>query len=551
MRKLFALFLIAATAGANEISYRVLQSGSASGGTPLHDRGLHGEGQIVAILDTGLDYDVCYFAEPDGSLPPINTGTPTGGYEWRNIDLSRRKVVAYNFLYSCAQFPGRLGCENPASAFAWDNQGHGTHAAGTVAGDFSRPIAHDYGDAIATGAKLVIQDGGWINGGDNCTQRPGFGCPVQLTPILEQAYRQGARIHSNSWGDRQGTPGNLPPPTANYSNAARDLDAFVFEHPDMLVVFNTGNFGGTGSAPASSLSSPGSAKNTIQVGGTRGGSGRGDDTLASFTLFGPSRDGRIKPDLVGPSYVIAGDAKVVTQGQLCGATPQPGTSWASPTIAGAAALVRQYYTDGFYPSGARRAGDAFTPSAALLKATLIASARRVEWRPTASSGDVPTLPVPSNEQGFGFPVLDDALYFAGDARAMRAIDVPLASGLAQGQSATVRLNVKPGVPLEAVLVWTDPAGTPRGTTDTTPQLVNDLDLQVIAPNGTVSFPNRLTQPDRLNNVEQVAIDAPVAGTYTFIVTASRLGVGPRQSYALVITGDVANVAQPRTRAARH
>ena len=74
MRKLFAVLLVAASASANEVSVRSLQSGSPTGPTPLWDAGLHGEGQIVAVLDTGLDYTSCYFAETNGALPPINTG---------------------------------------------------------------------------------------------------------------------------------------------------------------------------------------------------------------------------------------------------------------------------------------------------------------------------------------------------------------------------------------------------------------------------------------------------------------------------------------------
>jgi hypothetical protein len=546
VRKLFAVLLIltlaGGTAAANEYSYRSLQGGSPIGPTPLHDRGIHGEGQIIAVLDSGLEVTACYFAEPDGSMPPFNTGTPTSGLEWKNVDLSRRKVVAYDFVYSCDQYPGRAGCDRIGAPGALDNHGHGTHAAGAIAGDSGAPIKHDYGDAIATGAKLIIQDAG-LTTGDACTQYPGIGCPAVLTPIFEQAYKQGARIHSNSWGDRQGVPYPATPPTANYSSTSREVDAFVWSHPDSLVVFNTGNYGGTGTPAASSLSAPGSAKNTLQVGGTRFYGGD-DDVLAAFTLFGPSRDGRIKPDVVGPAIVLAGDMDFENKGVLCGTHDMPGTSWAAPSVAGAAALVRQYYTDGFYPTGIAAQSNRITPSAALLKATIIAAARPVLWRPQGVQL-LETKPVPSGEQGWGFPVLDDALYFPGDKAHLRVVDVPLASGLAQGQTSTVRLQVKAGTPLKAVLVWTDPAGTVRGATDSTPQLVNDLDLRV----------NGAGRDDHLNNVEVSSIAQPAAGAYDITVTASRLGLGTRQSYALVITGDFAVDAPPappaRTRAVRH
>ena len=55
----------------------------------------------------------------------------------------------------------------------------------------------------------------------------------------------------------------------------------------------------------------------------------------------------------------------------CGTRMDSGTSFAAPAVAGIAALVRQYYTEGWYPSGARQPHHAFTPSGALLKATLI------------------------------------------------------------------------------------------------------------------------------------------------------------------------------------
>jgi hypothetical protein len=89
--------------------------------------------------------------------------------------------------------------------------------------------------------------------------------------------------------------------------------------------------------------------------------------------------------------------------------------------------------------------------------------------------------------------------------------------------------------------------------------VNDLDLRVTPPTGSTLLGNESLhpgQPDRLNNVEMVSINPPSAGLYTISVTAPHLGFGTRQSYALVITGDltdaIPSMASPvRARAARH
>jgi hypothetical protein len=556
------LILTALPLCGNDTSVHTLQTGSPSGPTSLHDRGIRGEGQIVAVLDTGLDYDNCYFAEPDNSPPPVNTGSPNGAYQTSNVDLSRRKVIAYDFLYSCDQFPTASGCETPSDPHDYDNQGHGTHAAGAIAGDRGAIGFHDAGDAIAPAAKLVIQDAGFI-GGDSCSHRPGIGCPItRLGEILNQAYVQGARIHSNSWGDLQGIPPieGFPTPTANYSSSARQVDEFIWTHPEMAVLFNTGNAGHLG---PSSLSAPGAAKNTIDVGGTRATRFRhlGDDVLAyihgagAYSGTGPTRDGRIKPDVVGPALVEAGDTDFVPGEEPsiltnnCNSSSQGGTSWASPTIAGAVALIRQYYTEGFYPTGARRPDNALIPSAALLKATLIVAARRV---PKKIEDDVivrETEAVPNYEQGFGFPVLEDALYFAGDGSRLRVFDsiqVPFPSPPTFNRSVTVRAGTR----LKVVLVWTDPPGTAVGPTDTRSQLVNDLDLLVRDPAGQPSHGNERLHPgspDRLNNVEVVEYAAPVAGTYSISVRANRIGQGPVQNFALVIAGDFPAAANEASR----
>ncbi|HEV8661160.1 MAG TPA: hypothetical protein VGS96_21360, partial [Thermoanaerobaculia bacterium] len=111
-------------------------------------------------------------------------------------------------------------------------------------------------------------------------------------------------------------------------------------------------------------------------------------------------------------------------------------------------------------------------------------------------------------------------------------------------------------PLKAVLVWTDPPGVIRTASDSTPELVNDLDLRMTTPTGDVHFGNEAIhrgQRDRINNVEMITIDAPATGSYTVSVDATTIASGPRQSYALVIVGDLSATPQEqgKRRAVRH
>lgn len=513
-----------------DFSWTVLQSDQ---GPVLHDHGIHGQGEIIATADTGVDADSCFFAEEDGTLPPVNVGSPEGGLHWENVDRTRRKIIAYDFLFSCAEYPGAAGCDDPESPAAWDNLGHGTRVAGLAAGDRGRPLIHESGDGVAPAAQLIVQDVGFV--ATSPCQAPGFGCPAtDVTRILEQARKQGATIHSHQWGDRM----------SSYSDLARQIDAFVVEHPEAVVVFNAGN---AGQAGASSVSSPGVAKNAIQVGGTRNGS-YDDTVIAPYSGRGPSRDGRIKPDLVAPAFVpaAAGDGNVES-GNCNLFTAVAGTSWSAPLVAGAAALARHYFRDGFYPSGAANPADRMEPSAALIKATLIASARAVP-RIATTSGDQLAEAVPSYEQGFGFPVLDRALHFAGESRKLRVLDRGTAGGLSTGEIVEFRLTVDSGEPLEVALVWTDPAVAKASGS---PALVNDLDLELAGPEGTVHFGNAALNggvPDRVNNVEKVVVAAPAEGEWVVRIRASEVVEGI-QGFALVAAGAIEVPNQPSRRRA--
>jgi subtilisin-like proprotein convertase family protein len=497
---------------ANDNAIWVGQSGlNGAGATPVFARGIYGTGQVAAVLDTGLDADMCYFRDPVLGLPATNLGV--GGTA---VNPAHRKVLAVDFLWNA---------DDPSNPAAWDSQGHGTHVAGTLAGDNPvNPLLHDTGDGHAPGARLVIQDAGYA--ADNCGDLPGIGCPVtDLNPVFQQAYTQGARVHSNSWNDNEnGAVQN------NYTDASADVDEFMWNHPDFLVVFACGNhaLGGVGT-----MGSPSTAKNGVATGGTY--NGQSASYLSDISAWGPTDDGRIKPDVVfpGASILSAGNDRNVTTNN-CNTSGMTGTSMTAPGVSGMALLAREYFMNGWYPTGAPVPADGFTPTAALLKAMLVNSAVAIPYDAEGRS-----ITIPSGQQGWGRVLLDNALHFAGDARGLWVADN--AGNFTAPTNAPVIYQLQmddTGEPLKVTLAWTDYPSTPAAAKD----LLNDLDLRVDGPSGgfwgNVFFQGVSVDggsPDRLNNLEQVLIPNPRPGVYSIQVSPSAIPAGP-QPFALVVTG---------------
>jgi len=513
------VYLIQPGAGAetfNDNASRILQNGnSLVESRPLWDRGLHGEGQIVAVLDTGLDYDSCYFAETDASAPPLVLGVTGEG----SPDFSRRKVIVYNLLYS-----GDFG----AASADFDNQGHGTLVAGNALGsDLADPLGRDDRNGIAPEARLVVQDAGFTTY-DDCSDLAALGCPVvDLSSFLEQAYAQGARIHNNSWGDRENyTPGNT------YTGPTADMDEAVWDHPDLSIVCAAGNAGAW-----DTVASPSVGKNVLSIGACGSPSYSGNEnTLAGFSSRGWASDGRIKPDLIAPGMTTTSSSDRNISTQNCTLSAVQGTSMASPVTAGCVALVRQYFAEGWYPTGQANPGNALNASAALVKAVLIAGAQNM----TGVTGYPP-----SREEGWGRIQLNQSLHFSGGAR--RLIVVDRWSEFSSSSSEPFTISIATGGasgsgPLKVVLAWTDYPGNPAAAI----ALVNDLDLAVRnLSTGQVYYGNNLssglsttgTVLDRLNNVEVVALPENTSGFFEVEVRPFQM-VEPAQGFALVIAGDV-------------
>ncbi len=439
--------------------------------------------------------------------------------------------------------------------------GHGTLNTHIVAGynDLAGPLHADIpGYHYGLGVCPFVQTGSSV------IFDPAWTAPVYPT-LISQAYRDGARVSTNSWGSA--VAGAYTIDSQAYDALVRDAQPFSSPIPtagnqEMVILFAAGNSG----PGATTTGAPGTGKNVITVGaadnvqpfGGKDGCGIADssassaDDMASFSSKGPCADGRMKPDLVAPGTHITGGVIQVASppaagqvdpsftGQyICGGpnfsfffpagqqwtVASSGTSHACPAVAGAAALLRQYFIN----------GGLAPPSPAMTKAHLMNSARYLAG---AGAGDNLWSPA----QGFGEVNLGTAL--DGTPRVLldeRASDMFTSSGQSRTYSGVISDGTKP---FRVTLAWTDAPGSTAGAA-----YDNDLDLTVTVGGSTYlgnvfSGASSVTggTADRKNNVESVFLPAGASGPFTVTVTAYNInsdGVpnvgGPLdQDFALVV-----------------
>jgi hypothetical protein len=299
-------------------------------------------------------------------------------------------------------------------------------------------------------------------------------------------------------------------------------DQFAWAHKDFLICFSNGNSGG-----ANTVGSPGSAKNMLSSGGTQNGANA--IFIYSSTSRGPTDDNRFKPTVCSPGQGVSSSYNG-TDSQYASLS---GTSMSCPNLAGSATLVRQYFTDGWYPTGAPVPANEFTPSAALLRAMMVNSA----------VDDFGAFSIPDNNIGWGRILLDNAMYFPGDTR--RTVVLDENDGLATGEAREYEIFVTDTTQdLKITLVWTDMASTPAAAIN----LVNDLDLEVF--DGTNTYLGNVWSGGQSTtggvkdsrNVEECFRRAtPAAGTHVIRVEGANVPFGP-QPFAIVVAGGIGGSA---------
>ncbi len=471
---------------------------------------LFGATQLIGIADSGLD---------------------TGDTASLSADFANRLYKAY-----ALRRPGEWS----------DLNGHGTHIAGSIAGSGvlsgSNPAVHSYAGSYsgyAPEAGLVLQS----IGDSGAYVFP----PLHLADLFQPTYDDGVRVHSNSWGSVA---------NGEYTVYSKEVDQFLWDHKDFSVVFAVGNEGRdtdrNGIVDTGNIYAPASAKNCISVGASEsmrstGGYQHGygiawpsdypavpikydlmsnnPSGVAAFSGRGPTSDGRVKPDICAPgTNIISSRSHTSTADTGWGLLNSDylywgGTSMSTPQVAGAAAIVREYY----------QREKSVNPSAALVKATMINGAFDMYPGQYGTGAQQELSRVPDYAQGWGRLNLKQALCPDPPAVCEFADE---STGLSTDEyreySYTVLDN---SVPFRATLVWTDYPGAVHAAR----ALVNDLDLIVISPAGAV-MP---LAPSRKDNVEQVTIANPEVGVYRVRVVGHNVPMGP-QDYALVVSGGLPN-----------
>jgi serine protease AprX len=467
--------------------------------------GYTGRGQVVSMADTGLD-----------------SGNPSTIHQ---------------------DFVGGIQSGYPFGMFSktWDDpMGHGTHVAGSVMGRGTASSGRLKGGAYE--AKMVAE-GMWS------PMLKNLSVPAKLGDLFTKAFADGARIHTNSWGGAQ--------TFGAYDNFAVQVDTWMWDNPDMLILFAAGNSGSDkdkdGRIDSNTMASPGTSKNILTVGAsenkvTTGGIqvpisklrsakdewpaepiyssyvSDNENGMAMFSSRGPTLDGRTKPDIVAPgTNILSVKSQQPGASDLWGAYNKDyawsgGTSMATPLTAGAAAVARQILVE---KVGMKN------PSGAMLKAVMIHTA--VDMFPGqygevgASRGQELLTRRPNSDEGYGR--VDMANIVALDAKTTL---IDNRKGIAQGADDVYEFSLPSGGSLYANLVWTDAPGSSNAAQ----ALVNDLDLVLIMPNG-----QSVSLNDHINNLEAIEKAGLPAGSYKLVVKGYKIPQGRAgvQPYALAFT----------------
>lgn len=399
-----------------------------------------------------------------------------------------------------------------------DVDSHGTSTYGIVFGNGARD---GDGDAKGTGnlpcslGQGIFADYGFL------TDRFAHTQELKQAPYF-------ASFQTNSWGDSQ---------TTLYNSASFEMDDIIWRL-DIAITQSQSNTGDRSSRPQAW------AKNIISVGGIYHYDtlDPADDCWCGGASIGPAEDGRIKPDV---SYWY--DSIYTTTTGSGYTSGFGGTSAATPETAGVLGLLVQMWADNVWgtdPVG----GTVFEkqPHASTIKALLVNNAQPYPF--SGSAADLSRF-----KQGWG-----RASARVAKERAARSFVVDQTERLRLGDVATYDVDVPTGESeLKITMIYPDPPGTISSTL----HRINDLNLRVTSPGGSVYHGNHGLadgneslpggSPNGVDTVENVFVRNPEAGLWTVEIQAAEINQDAAldtpesdATFALVVTGATGRVGTP-------
>lgn len=432
-----------------------------------------------------------------------------------DLDGTGVRVMVYDggaALESHSDFGGRLTVRDGVPTVF-----HATHVSGTIGGNGAGSAGLYRG--MAPGVTIESYGVEFSGGNIPLHENPGD---------FEADYADAMNDHdvdiaNNSIGTNTATNGFPCDITGDYGVMSAVIDSvvrgglgrrmrIVWANGNERQVPNCGDLYNTTAPPAT-------AKNHIAVGAINAN----DETMTSFSSWGPVDDGRLRPDVAAPGCEAGGDGGVTSTSSDGNYGVACGTSMAAPTVTGLCALLLQEYRM-LRPSEP-------DPDNAALKAVLAHTAVDLG------------LPGPDYQFGYGSVRVVDSIDFLGTGNLWE-------SQLEHGEAHSFTVVVPPGAPeLRITLAWDDAPGTPN----VVPALVNDLDLVVMGPAGVgQAFPWHLDpanptvaatqgEADHTNNLEQVLVVAPTAGVWQVAIAGTDVPEGP-QRFAIAVTPSATGVA---------
>lgn len=405
---------------------------------------------------------------------------------------------------------------------------HSTHVAGTVGGSGANSAAQG-GTALQWRGMAPAVD--LISYG---TEYAGTGIIFyENVPDIEQDWAQaqnsygadlgtasvGSNIYQNYYPSGCSVMGKYGASSVLIDQIVRGGNSVVGIGDKYIATWAAGNERGWATSCAGAgggyglVAPPAAAKNPIHVGGAN----TNDNTQYIHTSWGPTEDGRLKPIVTAGACQTTGDLgiKSTDNSPANAYTVMCGTSMSTPAVAGGIALMLQQYRAVYNTSGI------FWPSTA--KAILMHTATDL--------GN----PGPDYQWGYGLVNIHAAVDLIS-RRAFRQDnvaqgDVDVFTFVVPSNAAHARLT----------LAWDDF----QATFNANPALINNLDLELVAPSGTIWQPwilnpanpasNATRGVDNRNNQEMVQVPTPEAGTWLVRVKGTTVPQGP-QDYSLVCEG---------------